>query len=137
MGDLAFRPRNYDITCAKYMDALNFDGNAMKRNTMIRDLDNRTYHQAMARLHYTVYVDMALLVVSEITEKEEGSRHYNMVPRNARHMEETENMNKKVGKDIFPPSFIARFYHISRQPRASSKPTVSPEHQRLSWAGRP
>jgi hypothetical protein len=37
-----------------------------------------------------------------------------MVPTNARHIEEAENTNKKIGKEIFPLSFIAQFHHILR-----------------------
>jgi hypothetical protein len=80
----------------------------------MKNLDNQPYHQAMARQHYTAHVNMALPAVSEITEKEEGSRHCNMVRTNVRHMKEAENTNKKGGKGIFSPSFIAQFYHILR-----------------------
>jgi hypothetical protein len=112
IGDLAFSLGNADMTCTKYIDALEFHEHAIQTNSMIQIVDNEPYHQAISRLHNTIHVDMALLAISDITEKEEGKRHFEMVPKSTHYMDTAEEINKKTMVEVFPVTSVARFYHI-------------------------
>jgi hypothetical protein len=110
-GDMAFKLRNADMAMAKYTDTQNFQGGAIKRNTLMHGCDTE-WLQAICRLETIVDVDVALLALSDITYEEEGKRHYNLVPTLTRRIEEAEALNEREKTSIVPNSVIAQFYHL-------------------------
>lgn len=114
-GDLAFSIGDADMTLAKYDDAYNFHGAAMTTNSETLSISDEEWHYAMARLDVTIFTDLALMMLADMTlnDKDLGERQYSMVPKYTKFIEVGERMNSSSpGKIIVPPEVIARFYHL-------------------------
>lgn len=110
MGDWAFGLGNADMAFAKYEDTETFLNAAMTLNSMMTGLDKHA-EKALLRISCTIWVDMALLAISDAVLAEEGVRMYDAVPKFQGRIEAAEKNNSKHDR-AFPTSVIARFYYL-------------------------
>ncbi|KAF2126602.1 hypothetical protein P153DRAFT_433722 [Dothidotthia symphoricarpi CBS 119687] len=110
MGDFAWRIGNADMALAKYDDARNFDKQAWDQNTMMMNVDHKV-HEALLRVHCTMWTDIALLMLTDMAMKVMGKRGYEAVPNMTTHIEDAIKSNKR-GEIVVPHAIIARFYNI-------------------------
>ncbi|CAO2655317.1 Nn.00g103810.m01.CDS01 [Neocucurbitaria sp. VM-36] len=108
MGDWAFRLNDADTALAKYDDTRTFIVTAMKMNSMMRGLDAE-FDKALCGMECTVWVDTALLMLSDTMLKENGRRAYDAIPNMTKHIEAVESRDTTP---IVPVSVLARFYHL-------------------------
>ena len=109
-GDWAFRLNNADMALAKYDDTRTFMETAMSLNSMMSGLDDH-FDKALCGIECTVWVDTALLLLSDATFKESGERVYAAVPKMTHHVEAAERMAEKHNPTV-PVSVITRFYYL-------------------------
>jgi hypothetical protein len=110
MGDRAFALNNADMALAKYEDVRNFLEAAMKLNTMMQGIDDK-FATAIDGLECTTLVDIALLLLSDITMKEVGKRCYNGISKFSDVIEKAETLTADH-KPIVSVNVIARFYQL-------------------------
>tara|TARA_R110002003_G_scaffold109_12_gene9226 strand:- start:12628 stop:14235 length:1608 start_codon:yes stop_codon:yes gene_type:complete len=110
MGDRAFALNNADMALAKYEDVQNFLEAAMKLNTMMQGIDDK-FTIAIGSLECTTVVDIALLLLSDITMKEVGKRCYKGISKFSDVIGKAETLTADH-KPIVSVNVIARFYQL-------------------------
>ena len=104
---------NEDIALATYDDSRNFEEIAFKQNHQMLGVDSGLHH-AMCKPNCITFVDLAMLMLSDIMLQETGERHHDTVVYYVPRMKPAEQLYKAEAgaKVIISTAILARFYHM-------------------------
>ncbi|KAH7083789.1 hypothetical protein FB567DRAFT_594305 [Paraphoma chrysanthemicola] len=100
----------HDMALSIKQDTQNFLESAMKLSTMMKGIDNN-FSTAIGVLECTTLVDIALLLLSDMTMKEVGKRCYQGVLNFEPRIKDAESLPADH-KPIISAEVTARFYHL-------------------------